>query len=134
MCKKILLGSILLIGCSENPMEKDIQGKWLISDYRVNVNNPPFEQQRMQEEIEKMKKNSYFIFKSDYEYEVHLNGNKEYGKWKIDSETRELRTQKLNDSIQFILKIDTLNAQRLVFSSSKNGIKTQVSLVKEITQ
>lgn len=134
MRKKILLGSILLIGCTENPMEKNIQGKWLISDYRVNVNNPTFEQERLQEEIEKMKKNSYFIFKSDYEYEVHLNGNKEYGKWKINPEARELYTQKLNDSIEFVLKIDTLNAQKLVFSSSKDGIKTQVSLVKEITR
>ncbi len=122
---------LFLLSCSDNPMEKDIRGMWIINDYRVNVNEPQFEQDRMQEEIQKMKKNSYFIFHANYEYEINLNGSVEKGKWRIDPKNQKLSTQKSNSNTEISLNIDTLNAKTLVFSSTKDNITTQVSLIKK---
>ncbi len=125
---------LFLLSCSDHPMEKNIRGKWLINDYRVNVNQPQFEQDRLQEEIQKIKKNSYFIFHANYEYEVNLNGNIEKGKWRIDPKTQKLSTQKSNTNTEISLNIDTLNTKTFVFSSTKDSITTQVSLIKEISK
>lgn len=130
----IVLGLFFILGCSENPMEKNIIGKWFIHDYRINMKQPPYEQDRIQEEIEKMKKNSYFIFYKNYEYEVNLNGNIEKGKWKIDPQKKLLSTQKEHSNVEILLNIDTLNSDILVFSSTKDSITTQVSLIKKMVK
>jgi len=119
------------LSCSDNPMEKALIGKWKIQDYRVQTNNPQFEADKMQEEIEKLKKDSYFHFYPNYEYEIHLNGNIEKGKWKINPKTQKLSTIKNNQSLEILLSIDTLNANLFVFSSTKDSITTQVKLYKE---
>lgn len=138
MVKRIglMLGLGLWIGlaCSEDPMERHLQGKWRLDDYRINYTPLQLETERMQEEIQKMKKNSYFMFYADYTYEVSLNGNIEKGKWRIDHEKKYLFTQKNNANFEIALKIDTLNIKKLVFSSTKDSITTQVSLIKDMGQ
>lgn len=135
MIKRIglMLGLGLWIGlaCSEDPMERHLQGKWRLDDYRINYTPLQLETERMQEEIQKMKKNSYFIFYPNYDYEVNLNGNTEKGKWRIDPKTKQLITQKINTNFEIALKIDTLNSQKLVFSSTRDSITTQISFTKE---
>ncbi|GIV44215.1 MAG: hypothetical protein KatS3mg035_1338 [Bacteroidia bacterium] len=129
---KILgLGLVGLYACSHSSAERDLQGRWLINDYRVKVPQPKFEQDRMQEEIEKMKKNSYFIFYENHEYEVNLNGNIEKGKWRLIPENQQLATQKEHSDKEILLQIDTLNAKTFVFSRTQDSITTQVRLIKK---
>lgn len=125
------LGLVGLYACSHSSAERDLQGRWLINDYRVKVPQPKFEQDRMQEEIEKMKKNSYFIFYENHEYEVNLNGNIEKGKWRLIPENQQLATQKEHSDKEILLQIDTLNAKTFVFSRTQDSITTQVRLIKK---
>ncbi len=122
---------LFLCACNEHSsQEKLLHGKWLVDNYRIHGMTKSVDTDRLQEEIQKLRPNSYFLFNKDNTYEIQLNGSLEKGKWRIDTETQKLYTHKSETNFEIPLNIDTLKPDILVFSRTKDSITTQVRLIK----
>jgi hypothetical protein len=55
-----------LSSCTQNESEKKLIGKWLIEEYKIKFLPSKVDNERLDYEIDKLKRNSYFIFFSEF--------------------------------------------------------------------
>jgi|YNPMSStandDraft_2_1061718.scaffolds.fasta_scaffold07146_2 hypothetical protein len=119
-----------LSSCTQNESEKSLIGKWLIEEYKIKFLPSKVDNERLDYEIDKLKRNSYFIFFPNFDYEIRMNEMKEKGKWKINTGKKKLSLIQDKSHEEKLLNIDSLGSKVIIITGKWDSLQTQIKLKK----